>query len=262
MTILDPSGQQPPQQVAPPDPPAPIVVQMPPAPSEQKPVTAEDIRAMIMREKEEARREEKEKLYPQIDELKAQLSELTREREERLAAEAAAQAAAEEEERRRIEAEMSAKELIERQKAAFDQQIAELQADRDRERAMREKEAEFARLANYRMQRLQQEEQNIAPQLRDLVSGNTEEEIEASIERMKQKTAEIVAELQRADLSRRQSVPMPPTAGPSLDPSAMTGEGSTRSFSADDIRNMSPAEYGQMRSQLLDAARQRGAYGG
>ena len=58
---------------------------------------------------EAVRTEEKNKLYPQIDELKGQLQILSTEREERLQAEAAAQQQAAEAERLRLEAESSSK---------------------------------------------------------------------------------------------------------------------------------------------------------
>jgi hypothetical protein len=264
MTMIDPATGQP----IPPDPnqpppgqqqqpgfgngPTPIVVNVPPAPATTPPpVTHESIMEMV----ERARKEEKDKLYPQIEEQKRQLAELTREREERLTAEAAAQAAAEEEARKKAEEEASAKDLLAQAQEQWQQQLEELRMERDQERAMREKEIALSQLNEYRARRIAEEAQNIMPQFSDYIRGNTPEEIEAAIEVAKSKTAEVVSQVNEAQQTRRREIGLPPTSGPPIDMAGIPDN--TRTFSAEDIRNMSMDEYMQYRDQLKGAASDR-----
>ena len=81
------------------------------------------------------------------------------------------------------------------------------------ERTLREKEAQFATLVEYRHTRLAAEEEyNIAPQLVDFVTGNSEAEIDASIDRVKAKTAEIMAQVAEAQGQRQRQRPCRPRA--------------------------------------------------
>jgi len=235
--------------------PGVVVNVPPPAAPPATPMSAEQFEAMLNAERERVRKEEKDKLYPQIQTLNEQLQVLSREREERLAAQQQAEQEAAELAKQKAEEEMTARDLLRQYQTESEQRFNELLAERDRERALREKEGEFARVAEYRFRRLAEESDTIAPQLADYVGGASEEEIDRSIALAQQKTAAILAEVQQAQVGQRRSV-APPVSG--MPPVDMTGGGEQqRALSADDIRNMSVDEYAQLRPQLLGAASQR-----
>lgn len=208
---------------------------------------------------ENARRQEREKLYGRIDNadkrleaMNAELATLRAEREARLAAEADAQKAREDAERDRQLAETSAKDLVLQQKADWETRFAELQAEREAERAQLAKEAEYNSLRAYTQEQVRLAADDIAPQLLDLVTGDSQEEVDASIEKMKAKTAAILSEVQEAQTQiRSQMRGVSTTSIPGAAPDNGTG---TRTLTAKDIQNMSMPEYKKYRSQLLGAA--------
>jgi hypothetical protein len=232
-----------------------VIVNVPSAQSEEPSPTAADIQALLDAERERVRKEEKDKLYPQIDELKNQIKTLAEEREARLAAEQTIEQQRAEEERLAREAEMTALQRLEEYKSEQESRFADLIAERDRERALREREAEYARVAEYRARRMAEESNEIAPQLLDYISGSSEEEIEHSIQTAKAKTAQILEEVAQAQLGQRRQTSPPVSGIPPVD--MLGGQEQQRSLSAEDIRNMDMSEYQQYRSQLLGAASDR-----
>ena len=240
-----------------------INVTVPPAPGApdpndpEAPISRAQMEEILNAERERVCKEEKDKLYPKIAEQEDQLKILNEEREQRIAAETAEQQRLAEETRLAQEAEMSAKDLLEQSNTNWEQRFADMQADRDRERAAGEKERQFGQLQAFRGQRIAEESEGIAPQFRDYITGKTSEEIEASIATAKAKTAEIVAEFQQAGLNNRRTNAPPIAGSPPVDPTQMTGEQQTRELTAAEIRDMSMEEYGQYRSQLLSAGSQR-----
>lgn len=221
-----------------------------------EPLTAERLEQLL----NGVRTEEKNKLYPLLEEQKStiqtlqeQISVLTQEREQRLAAEQSAQQQAEEAARLKAEEEMSARELIAQRDQEWQSRFAALQVDRDREAALRQKEQEFASLVEYRHRRLQEEGDGIGPWFADYVGGNSKEEIDASIELAKQKSAAMMAELAQ-DMSRQQPPPRPVpfTAGPPTDLAASVGQ-QQRQFSPQEIQEMSMEDFAKYRNQMLSA---------
>jgi hypothetical protein len=229
----------------------------PPPPDPDAPISRAQMDEILNAERERVRQEEKDKLYPQIEELKNQTKALNDDLLQRQEAEAAEAQRLAEEARVAQEAEMSAKDLLERTQTDWEKRFADMQADRDREKVMREQEQKFGQLQAYRAQRMAEESGDIAPQFLDYITGNDEPSIEASIAAAKLKTAEIVQEFQQAGLNNRRSSAPPIAGAPPVDPGTMVGEGQTRELSAEEIRNMSMEEYGQYRSQLLTAGSQR-----
>ena len=234
-----------------------VIVNVPaqPASAAEGSPTAAEIQALLDAERERVRKEEKDKLYPQIDELKTQIKTLAEEREARIVAEEEFSRQRAEEERLAQEAEMTALQRLEQYQSEQDRRFAELEAERDRERALREREAEYARVVEYRARRMAEESDQIAPQLMDYISGTTEEEIEHSIQTAKAKTAQILEEVSQAQLGQRRQMSPPVSGVPPVD---MLGGGEQqRALSAEDIRSMDMSEYQQYRSQLLGAASDR-----
>lgn len=256
---IDPGQQPPPQQQQ------PVIVNVPPAPPAQPIgdfISRADAERLINEERERVRKEEKDKLYPQLETLGQTVKQLEDERNTRLAAEEEAARQAAETERLRQEEAMTALERLEQYKSEQDLRFEQLQREADTERALRAKETEFAQLSSYRYQRLQEEADNIAPQLADLVTGNTQEQINQSIETMKAKTAEILNEVAQANLTQQRTLAPPISGAPPVDMSAMAGGDQQRTLTPDDIRDMDMNEYAQFRSQLLGAASERVKTGG
>ena len=259
---IDPTTGLPFQQ---PYPPAPVPVQpliiqqQPPAPAAS--VLTPEIRALfdaeLEAERARVRQEEKDKLYPVIEDLRGSVQVLTTEREERAAAEAARQQEAAEAERLRLEAEQSAVERLETRQREIEDQLAQARRDAEDARALAEKERSFAELETFRVQRVQEEIGNgsMAPQFADFVRGGTNDAIEQSIALAKQKTAEIVQEVQGQQLQSLRSTAPPPTGQPPID--LQSGEPTERTLTADDLRNMSMEEYAANRQSILRASSER-----
>ncbi|MGW3860691.1 hypothetical protein ACWEDZ_04315 [Streptomyces sp. NPDC005047] len=224
----------------------------PPAPAQNRSFSAEDM--------SKARQEEKAKLYGRLQKgderlqsLEAELAALREEREAREKAEADRQAAEEQAAKEKAEADMSAKKLVEERSTEWERKFEQLQAEREQERAALAKEAEFNKLRAYVQERLAAESNAIAPELRDLVSGNTPEEIDQSIEVLKTKTNDIFQSMQAAQQTARSQMRGVSATG-------YTGNGPTdgdsgaRQLSVDDIKNMPMSEFAKYRNQLLGAA--------
>lgn len=238
-----------------PNPDGTVTVQAVPAPPSAGPE-----RTFTQADIEKARQEEKDKLYSRLNKgeerfstLEAELATLRQEREERIKAEEAAQAAEAEAARSKTASEMSAKKLLEERSNEWEAKFAALQTERAQERETLAKEAEFNRLKAYAQERIGSERENIAPELLDYVSGNTQEEIDASIERAKAKTEQLFSAMQAAQQAARSQMRGVGVTGLTAN-GPTDSEGGARQLSADDIKNMSMAEYQKYRSQLLGAA--------
>jgi hypothetical protein len=206
-----------------------------------------------------ARAQEKAKLYPQVEKLQDELAILKKEREERerLEGERAAQRQAREAERAALkkaqqEEEMSFKDLLKTKEQEFAAQLEQERLEREKAFALLDREREFQELQQYRQARLEQERDNIIPELIDLISGNNKDEIEQSIAGLKDRSSRIfdsVAQVQQQ--SRKDMVGTRatlPASGPLDNDSAQT------QFSPEAIANMSAAEYMKHRDKLLGTA--------
>jgi hypothetical protein len=213
--------------------------------------TAEDIA--------KARAQEKDKLYPTVEKLKEELG-LLRKREEERAAEEATRAAKRNElaaaraaeKKAQEEDEMSFKALLKAKETEWQAQLEQERNERETAFALLEQERRYHELSNFRQQRLEQERDNIIPELIDLISGNTQDEIEQSISGLKEKTAKIFDSVQAASQQSRKEmvgsrVTMP-TSGP------LDNESDSRNPSASDIANMSMTDYAKNRAKYLGTA--------
>jgi hypothetical protein len=208
------------------------------------------------------RSQEKEKLYPQIDKLKEELDAVKREREAELAAKAEEAAAQEAARKAAIEDETDVRELLRLKETEFNEQLERERQERERAFALLEREKAFADLQNYRVNRLEQERENIAPELLDLVTGNTQEELDASIEDLKGRSARIVESMQAATQNARKEmvgtrVTTPP-AGP------LETNSDDRQFTAAELAAMPMNEYAKIRDRLMSESargKSRGLFG-
>jgi hypothetical protein len=210
--------------------------------------------------REEARQQEKDKLYGRLSSIEGELNvfkerdaELAREREEAVAREAALR-------KQQEEAEMSAKDLLtnretewnqrfDSMKSDFDARMAQMEEERKLQEALLEKERNYQELQAYITVRMQEEADNIMPELRDYVSGGTKEEIEASIASAREKTAAIVASVVQAQQGRPRSTSITAPSMPSIE-----NQLGQQTMTVADLRNMSMKDYEQNRQALLQAA--------
>lgn len=221
--------------------------------------TAEDIA--------KARSQEKAKLYPQVEKLQEELAALKKEREEREAIEAERrakrqerEAAREAEKKAQEEDEMSFKKLLKTKEQEFQAQLEQERLEREKAFALLEREREFQELQTYRQQRLEAERENIIPELIDLISGNNQDEIEQSIAGLKERSARIFDSVATASQQTRKEMQGARITSPASGP--LDNDSEQRSYSPNDISNMSMADYAKNRAKLLgNGGNNRGGQG-
>lgn len=238
--------------------------QNPDAPQQLTPEDLERIRREAI---EQARKEERDKLYAQIRGSDDRFKEMQAEVERLQAAEAArqkeaekARLAAEKARKEKEDAELSAKDLVAKRDGEWEQKLAQMKAEQDArmaeiarqqevQQAMWEKEREMTALTLYIRDRVEAERDNIAPELLDFIDGQSKEEVDASIERVKAKTAAIVEGMRQAQLAQRAGMPgVAPSGGATaLTPGIDTGD---KQLSAEDIKGMGMKDFAALRSRM------------
>jgi len=208
------------------------------------------------------RSQEKEKLYPQIDKLKEELDVLKKEREAELAERSAAAEAKAKAEQEALENDMDVRSLLKTKEQEWQEQLERERQERERAFALLERERTFADLQNYRQQRVEQERENIIPELVDLISGNNREEVEASIESLKERSNKILESAQFAMQNARKEMTGTRVTTPPLGP--MDDNMEQRQLTAEDIQSMSMNDYAKYRERILGASargKSRGLFG-
>lgn len=236
------------------DPPAPTPTPTPGDPNSNggKTYTEAELIARI----EEARKQEKDKLYPRLEETSNVVAELKADLDERNRIAEEARRAAQEAEAARQREEADAKTLIDEMKSNFDRELAEVRNQLVGTQAMWQKEQEFQTLSQIRQQKidaaLAANPLAIADEFIDYVGGNNEEEIEQSLAMAMQKTASIVAQVQGAQRNTRQQAKGASVTAPPVGP--METDQAFEMMSPEDIQNMSMEDYAKRRPALLRAA--------
>ena len=207
---------------------------------------------------ERARQQEKEKLYPRIEEMSEQLKQLRAEREAEQAERDRLAQEAEELRRAKEEDEMDLRSLMERRESEFRNQISEINQRYETDRAVFERERAMHEAQAYRAARIEQEQEYILPELRDLIFGDTPDQIDASIEEMKRRSEAIFTNMAAA----AQPQPFRGAAMASVPPVGPMEQLPTQEqLTPEDIRTMDMDTYKRYREQLLRATspnRQRG----
>lgn len=210
-----------------------------------------------------ARAQEKEKLYPQVEKLKEELSLLKQQQAERDAEEAKRK-----EERKKREAEAAKKkkdeeeaalevrELLKKKEEEWQAQLESERLEREKAFALLDQERRFQQLMNYRSMRLEQERENIIPELIDMISGNSEDEIEQSIAGLKAKSAKILEAVSQAGVQNRKEMVGTRVTVPASGP--LDNDSEQRTYSPDDISSMSMADYAKNRAKLLGSGNNSG----
>lgn len=196
---------------------------------------------------QKAREQEKSKLYPTIDSLKEEVNLLKKDREERLAQAELSRAEQEAENRKKVEAEMDVRQLLEIKEKEWAESLQAERAEREKAFLLLDRERQYSEITEYRTARLQQEQDNILPELLDLISGNNQDEIEASISGLKERSSRILDSAQAATQSLRREM----TGTRTTLPPTLENNSDQQQFTADQIAAMSVADYAKYRSKLL-----------
>lgn len=203
------------------------------------------------------REQEKSKLYPQIDSLKEELAVLKKDREERMADAERLVAEKEADARKKAEAEMDVRELLESKEKEWAEKLEAEKAERERAFTLLDRERQYAELNEYRNRRLEEERDNIIPELVDLIAGGTSEEIENSITGLRDRSSRILESAQSAMQNARKEMTGSRVTSPPSGP--MDNNSEQQSFTAEQISAMSVTEYARHRGKLLGkAASERG----
>jgi len=204
------------------------------------------------------RSQEKDKLYPQIENLKQEVEALKKEKAEKAARkveqEAAEAAEAQAKERAKLEEDLNAKDLIKLTADELREQLERERQERERAFALLERERSFAELQAYKQNLIETERDNIMPELLDLVTGNTPEEVAASVEGLKARSARILESAQSAMQNARKEMRGASVTAPSAGPLETNSE--NRQFTAADIASMSLEDYAKNRGRLLSPGAQ------
>ena len=202
---------------------------------------------------ENARKQEKDKLYGRIDEVQTQLRQMQEERQAELADRQRLAEEAEAARRAKEEGEMEVRDLLTRREQEWNSQIEELRTRYDSDRAVFDKERQLAEVEFYRRDRLAQEADNIIPELREFVLGSTIEEVDANIEAMKARTLSIFSNIAAATeqlpfQQQRGAALTAPPVGP------MEQMPEYEQLTPEAIKGMDMDTYKRYRDQLLRAS--------
>ena len=208
---------------------------------------------------QKARAQEKAKLYPQMEKLQEELSLLRSKEQEREAkdAERKAQRAQREAEiakqkKQEEEQQLELRDLLSKKEQEWQSQLEQERQEREKAFALLEREREFQELSAFRQARLEQERDAIIPELIDLISGNTKDEIENSIAGLKDRSAKIFENVAAASQQTRKEMVGSRVTMPSSGP--LDNDSAQLSLTPDAIAKMSQAEYAKHRSKLLGSA--------
>lgn len=210
---------------------------------------------------QKAREQEKTKLYGQIETLTAgqkamndELDRLRVDRETREKTEQERLDAAEAQARKTAEDEMDVRQLLDTKEKEWAERFTSLQQERQMDRTLLEREREYSQLAEYRNRRVNEMADDIIPELQDLVTGNTPQEIEQSLAGLVDRSAKIIDSATNAAQAARRDMRgtgiTAPAAGPLEEQSGQT------SISQADLAAMPMSEYVKHRASLLNLASQ------
>lgn len=212
---------------------------------------------------QKARAQEKAKLYPQVEKLQEEIASLRSEKQEReakdaerKAARAAREAQAALERKKQEESELEVRDLLAKKEEEWAEKLNSERQEREKAFALLEREREFQELSAYRQQRLEAERENIIPELVDLISGNSRDEIEQSIAGLKERSAKIFDSVAQVAQQSRKEMAGTRITSPASGP--LDNDSDSRTYSPDDISNMSLADYAKNRSKLLGNSKNSG----
>lgn len=218
------------------------------APTQEAPEQAAP-RTFTQEELNEARRQEKDKLYPEISRLKDEVAELRQAREAEAARIAAEEEAAKLQAKKAAEEEMSVRELLQQKEQEWADQLERERQEREQAIALLEKERQYVQIQEYRQRRIEESREDIIPELIDLVSGESIDQIDASIAGLVERSSRILGNMAQAGEAARRELSGARVTAPPTGP--LDTYSDSRTFTPEDLRDMSIEEYSQIRSSLL-----------
>ena len=202
------------------------------------------------------RKQEKDKLYKQLEEREADLVALKADLAKHQAAEQEKQARIQAEQEKAAEAarkaeeeRMTWQERLAQQEAEVNARFAALEEERATQAALQEKERQLGELEQYRQDAIQNAQEDIVPELLDLVTGNTAEEIDASVESLKERSSRIFESVTAARQEQQRQQVGARITSPGVGPMEINTE--NRQYSAADIAAMPMNEWAQVRQGLV-----------
>ncbi|MEU5425183.1 hypothetical protein AB0H73_06195 [Streptomyces olivoreticuli] len=234
---------------------APVTPEAPAAPSAVEPgPSAPPSKTFTEADLNRVRSEVKEQLYSRLSTQEETLKQLQEElATQRAAREAEEQAKAEimkkaeEEAEAKRKAELSAKALVEEQRTEFEARLAAIEEQRQKEAELYAKERAWQELQRYKSQAVAAAQNEIAPELLDLIGGEDQATIDASIAAMKEKSAAIAASVQQAQTQARANMRGTAPTGYGIGPGGTVGE--SLKLTPEQIRDMPMSEYVKRRTQ-------------
>lgn len=231
----------------------------PPPPAQQDPAAVRAgerlyTESEVREQQERARQQEKDKLYSKLEDQDKTLQELRDDLAARRQREADEEKARKDAADARDREELSAKELLERQNADWEHRFEVMQQEREADRALLAREAQYQELqaTRERMMREADADNTIAPQLFDYIGGDTPEQIAQSIAMAQAKSADILAEVHTRQQQQRQGMKGASVTQPPVGP--METDQAYETITKEALDNMSPADYARNRPKLLAAA--------
>lgn len=261
---LDPEGNLviPPNPLNPPPTglPAP---QNPPQPPTGLPAPRFWTEEQVNEERERIRREEKDKLYSNKSQTEQALERALAEIENQKTADAkrAKDLADAEAEAQRIaaEAEMTANQRIDALRREQDERNRQFQEELALRDAIMARDSRFHELENYAGRVLAANADNILPQLQDLddIRADSEEQIDAKVQRLVQKSASVLEDIRGAQSAGQRTAPGVSTFSPAMGPQEQLLN-TQKTYTAQELRDMSNADYASIR-HLLPTGRSGGS---
>lgn len=261
MTVTEPDPNAQPQ--ADPNDPNNVTIEVPPQQEPPAPLpppirqarSGGDPQVFGQEDIERIRNEERARFQREVERADALDAEVTRFRQaedERIKAEQKTQREQERAQKKKEEEQMELRDLIAKKDQEWEARLESERQEREKAFAMLEQERRHASLQTYLSQRMAIEAEEIAPELRDMVSGNSEEEIEASITLLKKKSSDILGNYTQIMRGQQATRPTVGVTQPPVGPMEMAQ--TTQTLTPDDIRALTPEEYSQHRDALLRAA--------
>ena len=185
-----------------------IPVPVPEPSKSEKTYTEAELRAL----QEKTRQEEKDKLYGRLSKseenakiLQEEIALTRKQREDAQAAEEKARKDAEAALAKKAEDELDVRGLLAKKEQEWEERFSSIQEERQQEKIVAEKESAFYALQQYAQLAVQKAlaGNEIAPELANFVSGNTEAEIDASLNSVKSASEAILTSVQQAATAAR-----------------------------------------------------------
>ena len=195
------------------------------------------------------RETEKQKLYPQIESLKTELDALKKAKDARDMEDNARLAQMQADAKKKEEEGMDLRTLLETKEKEWASRLEQERKEREAAFALVERERKFSELNEYRNRRVNEERENIIPEMLDLIAGETPDEVETSIAGLKAKTASILESVRASKDAARKEMKGVSTTFPADGP--LDNNSGQQSFTPEDIKAMSNAEFAKHRARLL-----------